>query len=388
MAKVKFFAVDLKSTFEALTSKDAFALYWIMETQELYKGDVLFGMGAEATAEMAGLMSAEDKRKLDTLASIEGGMHFLGVSTTDPKDGVITIDGEIITPVAGDIVIYGNKEYVCDKNGNLVELGDEGLYLTTAQAEAEYLKKADAKNTYETKADAEKKYEELDEALNLIDITDIAWGKKNANTTKYEVVSAVDGFLTNDSHNDLRVFIPKGSNYQKQNVGVTGDATKYYMTVRAWAPRADVTACRKGDYTKYDEHFKEMETIKVDAESGRPYVDFWCAIAYTEDDGATWKEYADYSTGTKYIGFTWLVEWYVGEELVESASKKITLVNDRNMFYNDKDWYIPALEAKLEETTAKLEEASAKLQEVTVQLEETTIQLEEAKASVTWGTIG
>jgi hypothetical protein len=381
MAKVKFFAVDLRSTFDALTTKDAFALYWIMETQELYKGDVLFGTGAEATADMAGLMSAEDKRKLDTLASLEGGVHFLGVSETDPEEGVITIGGEVISPVAGDMVIYGSKEYICDKNGKFVELGDEGIYLTAAQAEAEYLKKADAKDLYEAKIDAEKKYEELESALSLIDITDIAWGKDNANGTKYEVISAVEGFLTNDSQNDLRVFIPKGSKYEKQNVGAGGNASNYYMTVRAWAPRADVTACRKGDYTKYDDHFADLEKIKVDAESGRPYVDFWLAIAYTEDDGLTWKEYGDFSTGTKYIGFTWLVEWYVGEELVASGSKKITLVNNREMFYNDKDWYVPALEAKLEET-------SAKLAEVTIQLEETVAQLEEAKVSMTWGTIG
>jgi hypothetical protein len=161
MAKVKFFAVDLKTTFEALTTKDEFALYWIMETQELYKGNVLFGIGAEATYNMAGLMSAEDKRKLDTLADIEGGIHFLGVSSTDPKEGVITIDGEIVTSIAGDMVIYGTKEYICDKNGSFVELGDEGIYLTTAQAEIDYLKKADAEVIYESKIDAEEEHKKL-----------------------------------------------------------------------------------------------------------------------------------------------------------------------------------------------------------------------------------
>ena len=183
------------------------------------------------------------------------------------------------------------------------------------------------------------------------------------------------------------MFIPKGSKYEKQAVGAGGDASKFYMTVRAWSPRADVTACRKGDYTNYDRDFAGMESIKIDPESGRPYVDFWLAIAYTEDDGATWNEYADLSTGTKYIGFTWLVEWYVGEELVASGSKKITLVNNREMFYNNKDWYIPALEAKLEEATTKLEETSVKLEETTTKLEETTSQLKEVKTSMTWGVI-
>ena len=215
MAKVKFFAVDLKSTFEALTTKDEFALYWIIETQELYKGDVLFGVGAEATTNMAGLMSAEDKRRLDELASIEGGVHFLGVSSTNPKDGAITIDGEIVVPVAGDIIIYGTKEYICDKNGNFVELGDESLYLTIAQAETNFLKKSDAEEIYKTKSEAEEEHKKLEEALNLIDVKDIVWGKDEANGTKYEVISAVDGFLTDNSQNDLRVFIPKGSEYKK-----------------------------------------------------------------------------------------------------------------------------------------------------------------------------
>lgn len=373
MAKVKFFAVDLKSTYNALTIKDEFALYWIMETQELYKGDVLFGVGAEATANMAGLMSAEDKQKLDTLAGITGAMHFLGVSSTNPADGVVTIDGEVVIPKAGDIVIYESKEFICDKNGNLVELGDESIYLTAATAEADYLKKLDAENIYQSKADAEAEHKALEEAINLIDVKDIAWGKDNANGTKFEVIKAVDGFLTNEAQNDLRVYIPKGSKYEVQQVGAGGNSNTYYMTVRAWAPTANVTACRKGDYKNYNEHFAGMEKISVDKESGRPYVDFWLGIASTSDGGVTWTEFADQSTGTKYIGWDWLVEWYNGEELVASGSKKITLVNNRDMFYNSKDWYIPALEAKLAETTT--------------QLEETVGKLEEASSALTWGKI-
>lgn len=373
MAKVKFFAVDLKSTFEALTTKDEFALYWIVETQELYKGDVLFGIGAEATGNMAGLMSAEDKRKLDTLADIEGGIHFLGVSSTNPRDGIVTIDGEVVTPVAGDIVIYGTKEYICDKNGEFVELGDEGIYLTAAQAEADFLKKADAESIYETKAEAQVKHKILEDAIQLISIKDIAWSKDNSNGTKFEVIKAVEGFLTDESQNDFRIFIPKGSKYEMQNVGAGGDSNNYYITVRAYAPRADINGCRKGRYSNYENDFGAMEKINIDIESGRPYVDFWFAIAYTNDNGITWTEYADLSTSTKYIGYDWLVEWYIDEKIVASASKKFTLVNSREIFYNNKDWYIPALEAQLEQTTA--------------QLKEVTSQLEEAKTSVTWGVI-
>ena len=344
-----------------------------METQELYKGDVLFAVGKEATVNMAGLMSAEDKQKLDALSAITSGMHFLGVSSTNPADGVITIDGTVIIPNIGDIIIYESKEFICDTKGNLVELGDESIYLTVATAETNYLKKADAAQIYKTKAESEAEHKSLYDAIKLIDAKDILWGKDNANGTKFEIISAVEGYLTDDSQNDLRVFIPKGSKYELQDVKVGGQANQFYMTVRAWSPREDVTGCRKGDYTQYDAQFIDMEKVHIDTESGRPYVDFWLAIAYTEDGGVTWKEYADLSNGTKYIGFTWLVEWYVNEKIVASGSKKITLVNDREMFYNNKDWYIPALEAKLEETTAQLKEVKA--------------QLEEAESSMTWGVI-
>lgn len=374
MAKVKFFAVDYKSTFEALATKEEFALYWILETQELYKGEQLFGTGSLATAEFAGLMSPEDKRKLDTLSNINNAVRFLGVSSTDPMSGVVTIDGEVVSPVAGDVVIYQHKEYICDKNGSFIELGDESSYLTKSQAEADFLKKEEASKTYETKEDAQEKLDQLRGELSLIDVKDIAWAKKDANETEYEVISAVDGFLTDDSQNDFRVFIPKGSHYELQNVGEGGQSNQYYMTVRAWAPRADINGCRKGDYTKYNSQFAGLEKVSIDPESGRPYVDFWFAIAYTQDGGTTWTEYADLSTGTKYIGFCWLVEWYVDEKLVSSSSKKFTLVNDREMFYNNKDWYVLALEAQLQEANSKLKGVET--------------QLEEAKTSMTWGTIG
>ena len=189
MAKVKFFAVDLKSTFTAITNKDDFALYWILETQELYKGNLLFAVGREATVASAGLMSAEDKKKLDTLSGITGAIRFLGKSETDPKSGVITINSEIVEVKAGDIVLYNSKEYICDMNGDFVEFGDEFIYLTEEKANELYVTKEEAKIEHET----------LQAQLNLIDVKDIVWGKDNANGTKYEVISAVEGFLTDDS---------------------------------------------------------------------------------------------------------------------------------------------------------------------------------------------
>lgn len=58
-------------------------------------------------------------------AGLTGAMHFRGTVTALPA----TADY-----AAGDVVIFGSKEYVCDKDNNKwVELGDEGSHVLNTQ---------------------------------------------------------------------------------------------------------------------------------------------------------------------------------------------------------------------------------------------------------------
>ena len=118
---VKFFSVKLKSTFDALAVKDSLALYWIDETQELYKGSSLYGTGLAATAEFAGLMSAEDKAALDALVASGGG-----IANLVPVDGTITItdtaDGGKALGVA-----------VSAQDNNILVAVDDGLFVPKAE---------------------------------------------------------------------------------------------------------------------------------------------------------------------------------------------------------------------------------------------------------------
>ena len=63
------------------------------------------------------------------IGGLSGAMHFVGTSTTDPTGGTVTIeDKPEYEAVEGDVVLYGNKEYVY--NGTAwVELGDEGSFV-------------------------------------------------------------------------------------------------------------------------------------------------------------------------------------------------------------------------------------------------------------------
>ena len=71
-------------------------------------------------------------------AAISGGTYFLGVTTTELTDGAttnpITIAGESVTATNGNVVAYGNKEFVyaaADSKwhelGDLTNLGDLAL---------------------------------------------------------------------------------------------------------------------------------------------------------------------------------------------------------------------------------------------------------------------
>lgn len=76
----------------------------------------------------------------NAVADLAGAMHFEGVSTTDPAKGTVTINGEVLSPVKGDVVLFGVKEFVYD-GAAWQELGDEAIYLTTASAQANYVQK-------------------------------------------------------------------------------------------------------------------------------------------------------------------------------------------------------------------------------------------------------
>lgn len=72
---------------------------------------------------------------------ISGAMHFVGVSTTDPKTNGATVSG-YTSWQKGDVVIFGNKEFILNGDSNAkanwVELGDESSYAVKATTLAGY----------------------------------------------------------------------------------------------------------------------------------------------------------------------------------------------------------------------------------------------------------
>jgi hypothetical protein len=109
MANV-LFKIGTRAQFDAIVTKSETTLYWLSDTQELYKGDVLFGKGSLASEEAAGLLSAEDYKKLKELIATGGAVE--------------------LTPVNGSIVIKDKKIGVglYAVEGNMLFIKDDGLF--------------------------------------------------------------------------------------------------------------------------------------------------------------------------------------------------------------------------------------------------------------------
>ena len=112
---VKFY-FGPQEKYDELEVKNPRALYFIEDTQRLYKGDKLMATGVMATAMASGLMSTEDKIKLDELLSGSG------LKNLTPTDNTIIIrdkaDGGKSIGVA-----------VSEQIGNALVATEDGLFV-------------------------------------------------------------------------------------------------------------------------------------------------------------------------------------------------------------------------------------------------------------------
>lgn len=146
---------------------------------------------------------ATKKTVTDAVAGLSGAMHFIGQSTTDPTlpDGP-TIEG-VTDYAAGDVVTYGTKEYVKDKTGAWVLLGDEGSYAVkgaisnadiaadAAIAQSKIAGLPDALTNRYTKEDADSKFVAKETGKSLVSDTLITKLEGIATGAQVNVIEAI-----------------------------------------------------------------------------------------------------------------------------------------------------------------------------------------------------
>lgn len=163
---------------------------------------------------------ATKKTVTDAVAGLSGAMHFIGQSITDPTGETgPTIEG-VTSYAAGDVVTYGTKEYVKDKAGTWVLLGDEGSYAVkgaisnadiaadAAIAQSKIAGLPDALSTRYTKTEADGKFVAKETGKSLVSdtlITKLEGIAEGAQVNTIEGVKVNGTALTPDASKNVNI---------------------------------------------------------------------------------------------------------------------------------------------------------------------------------------
>ena len=179
--------------------------------------------------------------------------------------------------------------------------------IATAIANSGHMSKAEAVDTLLSKVEARATYDKV----------------------KYEITNTPVGTLVDYREKEIRVMVPSGAQFIKQNVGATGNANIYYMGFKAYAPEGAVSF-KEGDRGVIVDKMHDFndDFAGID-EFGRKYSICWLGLASYDSGSNAWTYYGKNSTVNKYIGWTYCVEWYDANGVViGSDSIRINLSNE------------------------------------------------------------
>lgn len=165
----------------------------------------------------------------------------------------------------------------------------------------------------------------------IMDIVNNSEDKANAifEHVKYEITNTPAGTLVDYRDKEIRVMVPANTVWTKQNVGSTGNSNMYYMAFKAYAP-AGAVSFKEGDRgTIVDEMFDFNGDFAGTDKYGRNYSICWLALASYDEASGKWTYFGKNSTASKYIGWTYCVEWYDANGIkIGADTVRINLSNE------------------------------------------------------------
>lgn len=171
-----------------------------------------------------------------------------------------------------------------------------------------------------------------------------------AELVKYEISSKPEGTLVRYGESEIRVMCPENTVWTKQNVGETGNSNMYYMGFKAYAPKGAVSF-KEGDQGVIEDkmHYFEGNDFAGIDEYGRKYSIVWLALASYDPESDTWTYFGKNSTPEKYIGWTYVVEWYNANGVkIDEDSIRINLSNE-SCYRVTTPYYVGTLEQSIKE---------------------------------------
>ena len=273
------------------------------------------------------------KKSDDTLLTedktLVGAINELSQKSGIDKVLLETITSEVQTIKTEVHTIQETVDSNEDEISNVIELINEKADLKDVytKEETENLIKNIGLENYVTK----EQFSPIEEELKGLPSVYLSQDKADAtyDHIKYEIVSVPTGTLVDYREKEIRVMCPATTQWTKQNVGSTGNANMYYMGFKAYAPKGAVSF-KEGDRGIIDD---EMFTFDNDFagtdEFGRNYSICWLPLASYDAGSDTWTYFGKNSSAKKYIGWTYIVEWYDADGVVIASDMiRINLSNE------------------------------------------------------------
>jgi hypothetical protein len=157
-----------------------------------------------------------------------------------------------------------------------------------------------------------------------IEALDTIYAAKKYNISDLPVNSTVDY-----DEKEIRILCPKESEWTHQSVGANGDLNKYYVTLKAYAPKNAVYFKEGLGGPVEDKLFSFTDEAAGTDEFGRNYSVCWLPVAGYEPETDSWTYFGTESSAEKLIGWDYTVEWYNARgEIIENDTIRINLSNE------------------------------------------------------------
>ena len=171
-------------------------------------------------------------------------------------------------------------------------------------------------------------------------------------TKKYEIADVPAGSLVDYRESEIRIFCPESVVWNKQSVGVGGDANCYYATFKCYVPNDDVVGYIEHLNDKVD---SEVLTDLSKDEYGRKYQPTWLALARYNEETDAWTYYGKNSTSEKFVGWNYQIDWYNADGIViASDCVRINLSNE-SCHTSIEPYYVGGMKKEIEEKIAEME---------------------------------
>jgi len=307
-----------------------------------------------AFGSLAGLQDAIDSGRVDAfdmLCLIDDGVARVGWVDKNgvpqivsiPEDDVLIVDELPETGKTGVIYIVGEIVYVW--NGEKFIVISESTDLT------------DVKERLVALEEKTSSLEELVEAMGeKVDADEV---DAKYLSRKYEITDTPKGTLVDYREKEIRVMVPAGTQFVKQNVGANGLPNRYYITFRAYAPEGAVSFKEDVKPVIEDQtmwYFENNSSAGID-KYGRKYSVCWLSVAEYNEASDTWTYFGAESTANEYAHKHYAVEWYDADGVVIASDYiRINLTNE-DCHLNVEPYYVADIMQTIEEKVdAKIEE--------------------------------